>query len=332
MILFIYGSDNFRSWKKTLEIVEKYKNSHPRGLNFLEFDLKETNFNDFKRSLNATSIFREKKLVIVKNLFSNQETVCLFLDYLKSSKIFESKETVVVIYESNQFFQESKGKKINILKDDKKDLFDKLIKLSKSQEFDNLDDSKIREWVIKEFSKKNIQISPSALKKLIYFIGNDLWRMENEIKKLSLFDKKIIQEGEIDLLVRSKIETNIFKIIEAVSSKNKKVAMKLVSEYQEKGESEEYLLSMILWQIRNITQVKFSKFNTKYLSFDAKQKIAKELKLHPYVIEKSLVLAERFSKEEIKKVYHKLLEVDYKIKTGKIVANTALIIFISEIC
>jgi|GEM_PF-207987 len=332
MIIFLYGADNFRSWKKTLEIVEKYKKIHPRGLNFLDFDLKEMNFNDFKRNLDATSIFKEKKLVLVKNLFSSQETVRLFLDYLKSSKIFESKENIIVIYENYPFFQEVKGKKVSILKDEKKELFDKLIKLSKSQEFECLDDSKIRIWVAKEFSKKNVQISLLALKKLIYWVGNDLWRMENEIKKLSLVGKRTIEEKDINTLVRSKIETNIFKIIEAVSSRNKKAAMRLITEYQEKGESEEYLLSMILWQIRNIAQVKFSKFNEEYPSFSTKQKIAKELKIHPYVVEKSLALAKKFSGEEIKKVYHKLMEVDYKIKTGKIESGAALILFVSEIC
>jgi DNA polymerase-3 subunit delta len=332
MIIFLHGADNFSSWKKTLEIVDKYKKIHPRGLNFLDFDLKESNFNDFKRSLDATSIFKEKKLILVKNLFLNQEAVSLFLEYLKSSKIFESKENILVVYESGSFFQENKGKRTCILKGEKKDLFDKLIKLSKSQEFECFNELKTRAWATKEFLKKNISINSAALEKLIYWVGNDLWRMENEIKKLSLIGGKKVEEKDVILLIRPKIEMNIFKIIEAIASRNKKTAMRLITEYQERGESEEYLLSMILWQIRNVTQVKFSKFNTRYSAFDAKQKIAKELRLHPYVVEKSLILANKFNKEEIKKVYHKLLEVDYKIKTGKIGSNTALILFVSEIC
>lgn len=334
MVIFIYGEDNYRSWKKVLELTGEYKKIHPRGLNFLNFDFKTDEFGDFKRALEAVSIFKEKKLILLKNLFSSSSAINDFLGYLKSTKtkIFDDKENIIVIYEAGGFFQEVKGKKINALKEEKKELFNSLLKYSKAQEFEILSGSKIICWAQKEFLKRGVKIDPSALQKLIYWVGADLWRLENEIKKLALFGKKEIGEKEVDLLVRPKMENDIFKMIDAISSRHKKIALKLVREYQNQGESDEYLLSMILWQVRNIAQVKFSKLNSRLQGFSLKNGIAKELKIHPYVAEKSLMLAKKFTVDEIKKVYHKLLEVDYKIKTGKIESTTALILFISEIC
>lgn len=328
MVIFIYGLDSYQSWKKTGEIIQQYKKIHPRGLNFLNFDFKEDNFENFRRSLEATSIFKEKKLILIKNLFLGGNSIKLFSEYIDSSKIFKSNENVVLIYEADDF---SKNKKESLSKE-KTDLFKKLIKFSKSQKFELLDERGTRSWVVKEFSKKGIKISREALEKLISWVGNDLWRMENEISKLSLLGVTLIQEKDVNALLRPKLEINIFKIVDAVSSKNKKLALKMVQEYQDQGESVEYLFSMILWQMRNIVQVKFSKFNIENPDFKRKENIARELKIHPYVAEKSIILAKKFGKEEIKKVYQKLLEVDYKIKTGKIDSKTALILFVSEIC
>jgi len=49
-----------------------------------------------------------------------------------------------------------------------------------------------------------------------------------------------------------------------------------------------------------------------------------------FVVQKILVLAQKFSFEELKNMYQKIFQIDVKIKTGKIDPQTALEIFISE--
>lgn len=59
--------------------------------------------------------------------------------------------------------------------------------------------------------------------------------MSNEIKKLvSYKNNKIIKLEDIGLLVRSKIETDIFKTIDAIAEKNKKQALNLLHKHLEK--------------------------------------------------------------------------------------------------
>lgn len=332
MIIFLFGPDTFRSSQKLNKIIGDYKKIHKSGLNFLTLDFKESDFKNFKKNLESSSIFREKKMIILKHLFSEEGMAKPLLDYLENSKLFADQEKIIIIYEKEIPYNDKE------FKGAKKDLFNKLTKLAKFQEFKELNISQLKNWIKKELEAKNTQISQKALEKLIFYVGNDLWQMSNEIKKAVLFkaqnreDGKRIEEQDIDLLVRPKIETNIFKTIEAIANKNKKLALKLVQEHCREGESENYILSMILWQIRNLVKIKSLGETMNALSDEKIKKLAKKTGLHPYVAEKTLGQARKFTISELKKIYHKLLEVDYKIKTGRIKAKTALDLFIAEIC
>jgi DNA polymerase-3 subunit delta len=132
---------------------------------------------------------------------------------------------------------------------------------------------------------------------------------------------------DVELLVKPKIEIEIFKtIIDAVAARNKKEAFYRIRKYLEKGESPLYLLSMINFQFRNILTVKdFIEKNKPY------QVILKQTKLHPFVVKKSYFQAQKFTIQELKKIYQKIFQVDLDIKTGKIEPETALDLLVAEI-
>ena len=328
MIIFLYGPDTYRSQQKLNKIAGNYKKIRKTGLNFSTIDFKESDFDNFKQIIESCSIFKEKKLIVFKNLFSSDEnTIQRLSDYLEKSNLAFSREEIIIIYEKDCLHPEFKGIK--------KTLFEKLIKRAKFQEFKLLEGPELKNWIKKEFSDKNIQINSEALEKIIFYVGNDLWRMSNEIQKLILFKngkEKIIGEKDIDLLVRPRIDANIFKTIDAVANKNKKLALQLINEHIENGETGGYILSMILWQIRNLVKVKTLSQSLNKIQIQRKDRMAKKLKLHPYVVEKTLKESLKFTMEELKKIYQKILEVDYKMKTGKIKPKTAINLFIAEIC
>ena len=72
MIYFIYGQDSYRAKRKLEEIILGYKKIHESGLNLIYVDAKEKNFKDFYSNFKISSMFAEKKLIILKNLFSAQ--------------------------------------------------------------------------------------------------------------------------------------------------------------------------------------------------------------------------------------------------------------------
>ncbi len=327
MIIFLYGQDTYRSRQKLNEIIGQYKKIHKTGLNLKYYDFQKDSFENFRDQIQQTSMFKEKKLAILKNVFSNQDFKEKFLknskNFLKlktraavkgEKKDLSSSSDTILFYEENKISE--KDKFFNFLKTK-----------AKTQNFELLTGEKLKNWLRPEFFKLKTEINPEALNKLIEFAGNDLWSLTNEIKKLVSFKSgKKIEIKDIELLVKPKIETDIFKTIDALALKNKKIALEFIHKHLEKGDSPLYLLSMINFQFRNLLIVK--DLTEKNLSPFAISRIAG---LHPYVVKKTYFQAQKFTFEELKKIYQKIFEVDLAIKTGKLEPETALDLLIAEI-
>ena len=193
--------------------------------------------------------------------------------------------------------------------------------------FDFLKATALKDWVKKQFSDLGAKIDSSALTFLVNSTGSDLWRISAEIKKLVAYTgkNKTIKEKDVELLVKPEIEAAIFKTIDAIAAKDKKTALNLLYKHLEKGDSPFYLLTMINFQFRNLLLVK--DFETMSLP-----KITAALKsMHPFVVRKSLWLAEKFTMQELEKIYVKLFQMDLAVKTGKIKPEMALELFIADI-
>lgn len=312
MIIFIYGQDTYRSRRKLNEIIEHHKKIHKSGLNLKYLNLNEKSFEDFKDEFQSISMFAEKKLIIFEEAFTNQN---FKENFLKNSKKFVDSKDIVLFYETKETPRSDP-------------LFKFLKKYTKSQEFEFLEGENLKNWAKKEIENYKVKIHLIALEKLIDYVGNDLWQMANEIRKLvSYKENKKIEVKDIELLVKPKIEPEIFKTIDAIASKNKKQALELIHKHLEKGDNPLYLLSMINFQFRNLLTIRdlIEKNKSPYA-------LLEEAKLHPYVIKKSYSQAQKFKIDELKKIYQKIFQVDLAIKTGKVEPEVALDIFIAEIC
>ena len=307
MIIFLYGEDTYRSRRKLQEIVDHYREIHKSGLNLKYFDGGAVDFQDFKSELQTVSMFKEKKLLILTDVFSNQA----FKDsFLKDSKRFISSDNVILFYEE-------KG---GLARDP---LLAFLKKHAQSQEFELLSGVKIKNWLKDEFGKAKTKIDPMALEVMINLTGNDLWQLANDVQKLVAYKGgREIETKDVKLLIKPKLETGIFELIDAIALKNKKQALILLHKHLEKGDAPPYLLSMINFQFRNILGVKDLIERGEPLSSSG---------LKPFPARKSYELARKFTREELKKIYQKIFQVDYSIKTGKLDPQAALDLLIAEL-
>lgn len=315
MIIFIYGPDTFRSSQKLKEIESSYRIKHKDGLNFQTFEWSHTTPDEFKNVLCSASIFDEKKLVIVKNACASAKA-----DQQKLIEILEEKralldESIIVV-----FFEAGKP--------EKSELFSWLVKKVKMTEcFDSLAGTRLLNWAKKEIEKSGSQIQLFVLEKLVSFVGPDLWQMSNEINKLTaLRAGKAITEADVDLMVKTKYDSNIFATIDALAARNKNLAYKLMHQHLEQGESELYILTMFVYQFRNLLQIKS-------LIDEGAQSgtLAQKTGLHPFVIKKSWSQLRNFSLDVLKKIYERLLQFDIAVKRGRIEPGIALDLIVGEI-
>lgn len=311
MVIFLYGQDSYRSKQKLNEIIEHYQKVPKSGLNLVYIDADKNDFPDFYNNFKVASMFAETKLIILKNVFSNTK---FQEDFLKEIKNVESLKDVIVVYEAQA-------------PDERLKIFKALAKQCKCQEFGLLENRQLKIWAQKEFEKKNQKINLDALDLLLSYAGNDLWRVSSEINKLSNFKNGLpIKKDDVELQVRPKIETDIFKTIDALAQKNKIQALNFLQKHLDGGESPLYVLSMIAYQFKNLLAVK--ELADKGMMYDS---IMKKTGLHPFVVKKTYFMCSQFSFDELKNIYHKIFQADSDIKTGKVEAEAALDLLISQI-
>ncbi|XOB42734.1 MAG: DNA polymerase III subunit delta [Candidatus Nealsonbacteria bacterium] len=307
MIIFLYGQDDYRSGKKLKELTEHYRKIHKTGLSLKYLDVRKLSFKELEDELKQTSIFKEKKLLILTNVFSNTD---FKKSFVKKGKKFIESDNTILFYEADKV--------------DKRDALLKFLnKYAKNQEFQLLEGLKLRNWLKKEFQERKAKIKEQALDKFIAFVENNPWQMINEVQKLAHFKNgEEIEVKDIELLIKPYVEPNIFNTIDAIASKDKKRALKLLRDHIKKGDSPFYLFSMINYQFRNLLIIKdlLIKNLSPYSSG-----------LHPFVIKKSSVLARKFDFLELKKIYQKIFEIDLSIKTGKSDPEAALDLLITGI-
>ncbi|HLN19012.1 MAG TPA: DNA polymerase III subunit delta [Patescibacteria group bacterium] len=323
MVIFLYGEDDFRSRAKLLEIRQKYLESDKSGSGLSCFDFDEkAKVEDMISVFGMPNLLAPKRLVIVKNiifagLLDAQKKMA---EYLKRNKnIFSDKDLVVVFWEKDSL---KKNNSLFKILSGSKDV--------KKQEFGRLSGIKINQWALqklKEIDEKSA-ISKTALEKLVISCGSDSAILNGEIQKLiSYADGRMITERDVELLTKSKIEGNIFSAIDALGENNKRSAMKLLHDNIEKGEDPFYIFSMIVYQFRNMLKIA----DLKERGMGSEYEISRMIKMHPFVIRKTLAQTSVFTFERLKKIYGKLMRFDMAVKTGKIDMNLALDRFVAEV-
>ena len=318
MIIFLYGKDTYRLQQKLREIEAQYKEVHKSGLNLEKIDALQIEFEEFTDKLFQYSMFIKKKLFFLENLFSSQKFKEKFLEKIK--EIAKSQDLIVVF------------EKKELPKRDK--LFLNLKKQGKSQEFECLKGKVLENWIKNEFQKEKIKVSEQAMSLLLEFIGNDLWQLSNEIKKLVCLKKSLkaddlieeVKSEDVEILVKPKLEANIFKIIDALSQKNKKKALKLIQESLLKENKPLAILNMINFQFRGLLIAKTLMEEGKTLNDFLKLNILK-----PYPTRKCWYASTGFSLNQLKKIYQKIFEADLSMKTGKIQPEEGLKMLVAEI-
>ncbi|MBI1888346.1 MAG: DNA polymerase III subunit delta [Candidatus Spechtbacteria bacterium] len=307
MILFLFGSDTYRSGKKLEEIVARYKAIHESGLSFHIFDEERCDFQEFKNALYATPMLGEKKLIVLKYVARVKEFRDAFLAWPGKDNFVKSKDIVIVFLEREA---------------DKKDpwIF-WILKNSKSQEFKVLSGMGLQKWCKAYLLKHRILMENSAFFRLLQKTGGDLWTFENEIAKLKAYARSTRGEGgdgveissqDLNAFFRAPLEMNIFGFIDAFAEQNKARALKLLHGHLASGDEPQYLFSMLYHQIRNIALASdLCRNGERNVS-----NIARILSLHPYVAQKSVAQARRFGKEQIQQLYKILVELERDTKTG----------------
>jgi DNA polymerase-3 subunit delta len=330
MIIFLYGEDEFRSREKLAEIKNKFFKKNPDSPSGLfDFSEKSWNADDIITKISSGGLFSSKRLAIIKDIISSGKEYedGKLENFLKAEAKNQKSDLIFIFWEGAKVKKSGK-------------LYKFLQKIAKCQEFEMLEGAKLKNWISLEFKKiggEGISVDQEAVERLIIFVGNDLNLLSREIEKLVNFSAKggsasggkskgKISVEDVERLVKSKIDTDIFKTVDALARGDKRTALKLLHDHLEAGEDPYYLLSMYFYQFRNLVKVKPLAEKS-----ESPAGIAARLKMHPFVARKSLDQCRNFSWSRLKALYNELCEIDFASKIGKTDIELALDKFVAGI-
>jgi len=312
MILFFYGEESYQSSQDVAQLKKRFIAKNPTGGGLVEFDCGENcSIDKIIQSFGEQNLFAQRKLIIIENLFAATKA----LEQKELIKILEQIEIEDVIV----FVEKSKVKKNAVL-------FKWLIKnADTSKESNLLDGYALEKWIDNRFVENDAKIENDAKKELILFVGNDLWKMSQEIEKLICYaNKETVKINDVHELVKGKIDANMFEMIEAVASGNRGEALMLLNKQIASGDDKFHIFSMYVYQVRTLVNVG----SVMEEGLRDKSIIANSVKLHPFVVQKSIGMVDRLSYIKIKQMHKMLVKYDFDIKIGNCDIDSALNLFI----
>jgi DNA polymerase-3 subunit delta len=171
------------------------------------------------------------------------------------------------------------------------------------------------QWIEKRVAAQSkAGISKKAADLMARLVGNDLWTMANEIDKLVLYTEgRTIEETDVKAVVSNVQEANVFNMVDAILESRVAVAQQLLQQLFKQGVTAAQLLVMLARQARIILLVKEMRTNGRS-RVDIKSRLGLT---SDFVINKAWTQADKYSPARLKEVYHKLINADIAIKTGK---------------
>ena len=321
MIYFIGGKKQ-REFKY-FELLEKIRKENV-GISesFFDVDLKENE--KFLEKININSIFSSQELVVLKRAekLKNIEEI---LKYIANLEIVNKEIIIDYDKEDGKF-----GAKL-------KKLLDELEKNRKMKVFlfQKETEEEIRAYIVNELG-----INGRDLALLLEMIGNNPFKVRNEVEKIKVFlNGEKFDIEKIKNVVSVEKEYRIYEMTRNILLNNPADVMRYLEQKKEYMGILYSLYSELetMYKISSLKKRgrKFSKnYNTFKMEFEEIKEVFKSNNRIPnsYVIFKKLELEQNYTNLNLKKLVFRCWEIERDIKVGKIEIETGVNVLIMEIC
>lgn len=165
------------------------------------------------------------------------------------------------------------------------------------------------QWLSAACQQRGLKASPAVIQKMIA-AEQDLYYLSNMLDKFSLQEIKEIQVQHLEEELDSIEEIKVFKLSDACLQRNTKAGLQAFHQLEEQGVPYLVMTSIISGQFILMAKVKF--YHEQGYSL---QQIESILGYKPFVIKKMNQAGGKFSAQEIRSVFQRLLQIDISFKS-----------------
>lgn len=330
LIHVFYGADGFSIHEALSEIKRSLCEASILDANILYLSGSKLWADELQAAVQAMPFFSNQRLVIVSGLlerFEHKEKRSV------ARKPAKSREGEVLAHQSMaEIINNAPDSTIIVMIDGDVGKSNVLLKelppKANIRIFSPLKGQQLETWTRKRVEMAGGKISEEALKMLIRLVGGDLWIMHGEIEKLVLYAAdRTIGIADVQKLVGLSRETSIFALVDAIVEGRLNLAQQSMGELLDAGAVPNYILVMLARQLRLLVRAKELK------SYGQPENMVQNaLGLADFAFRKTVEQAARYSMARLNDFYHRLLETDLAIKTGKYDDELALMLLVSELC
>ncbi len=258
------------------------------SLNLAEFNGADAPISSITDSLTAYPFMAEKRFTVVRELYPKKEDENLLKQFLETP----TSDMMFIIANTRSCELFKRYQSVLVVDCGKVDL------------------SLIARWVKAECASSGITIDLESAKLIGEYCQQDMMRVQNETKKLCAFalDKGEITVSDVTEMVNRDVEYKIYEMTDYVGRKNFDKALSVITEMLGKGEPSQKILTSVYNYFRRLLFVAISDLSDIELS--------KELGVKDFAVRKMRTQAGFFKKKALKNAVDRLVDADYRIKSG----------------
>lgn len=349
MIYLYYGEDQFSLNEAVNDLKKQHIPPEAEGFNFVRLDAFKNSFNidELFQAAEAYPFLSNKRLVVVSGLVARlgksaaaEERAAAraatrvpkngkpaaparpttprerFLDYVAN----EISTTVLVIVEE---------------KVDKRDaVFKAVEKLGAVRDFAPLENWALEKWINERAVTLGIRLDRAVAPLLREFVGNNLYRLTNELQKLGAYagEDETVTTAMVELLTAEVQDSKVWDLTDALARRDYRTAMTQLARQRNESTLSRSGFTRKTFAIICNQMYDLLRISELYNDRKTKNEIAQKLGMNPWRVEKTLPMLRNFGPGRLEKIYARLTEADYSDKSGKADLNIQLDMLVAQIC
>ncbi|NVJ87876.1 MAG: DNA polymerase III subunit delta [Flavobacteriaceae bacterium] len=266
-----------------------------KGFNLQVMYGRDVTIDDIVMAAKRFPMMAEKQVLIVKEAQDLSRSIDKLLSYAENCQ----PTTVLVI--------NYKYKKL----DKRKKLHKAIAKTGVIFESKKLYENDVATWITRVLKGKNYKIEPKASQMLVEFLGTDLSKIANELKKLMLIlpNNSIISDHDIEENIGISKDFNNFELLKAIGNKDVVKANRIINYFISNPKNNPTVMTVSL----------LNNFFTKLLLFHglqnkSKDAVSKSLGVGFYFVDDYFLAARNYNMRKVANVISILREADVKSK------------------
>ena len=317
-LFFLFGNDEFAITRKLKDFDSDFTDPTSADMNTARLDARSLNENDLNTAVNAMPFLAKRRLVLLANpsaKYNNAASRKKFLEFIEKAP----DTTRLAMYESVEPRDAEKHWLVKWAEKNEKLIQTRAYMLPRLKEMTG--------WIINETKNQGGQIEPRAAEMLKDMVGVDTRQAGMEIAKLLAYVNwaRQIKAADVEAVCIVTSQQSVFDFVDALSNGNGKSAQHLLHRLLE-SEEPFSVWGMIVRQFRYLIQAREI--------LDArgtKDDMARAVQIHPFVAEKAMQQANRYSMESLESIYRKLLRIDEGVKTSQLTLELAMDTLVVEL-